>query len=107
REFPLGSDIDLYGLYNSRIDIVTSFHTLHFFVELHLQIVKLLLKGTDDFVYLVSNWRRIDLNPIVHGGEFTQQRLGDLSVGRDDNLPRLGVDDVERNLLTQQNVAEG
>ena len=43
--------------------------------------------------------RGIDLDVIVDGGQLAQQGLGDLAVGRDDDLAGLGVDHVERDLL--------
>jgi hypothetical protein len=40
------------------------------------------------------------------GRQLAQERLGDLAVGRDDDLARLAVDDVERDLLAEQDVGE-
>jgi hypothetical protein len=39
-------------------------------------------------------------------GQLAQQRLGDLAVGRDDDLAGLAVDHVERDLLAEQDVGE-
>ena len=50
--------------------------------------------------------RGIDLDVIVDGRQLAQQRLGDLAVGRDDDLTGLGVDHVERDLLAEQDVGE-
>ena len=50
--------------------------------------------------------RRIDLDAVVDRRQLAQQRLGDLAVGRDDDLAGLAVDHVERDLLAQQDVAQ-
>jgi hypothetical protein len=77
-----------------------------FLVVLHLQIVELLLKAADDLVDLVADRRGIDLDAVIHRRQLAQQRLGDLAVGRDDDLAGLAVDHVERDLLAQQDVAQ-
>jgi hypothetical protein len=53
---------------------------------LHLEIVEFLLVLADDLVDLVANRRRIDLDAIVDLRQFSEQRLGDLAVGRDDDF---------------------
>src|SRR5439155_25283654 len=68
---------------------------------------ELLFEAADDFIDLVADRRRVDLDPIVNAGEFAQQRLGDLPVRRDDDFAGLGVDHVEWDLFAQQNVAQG
>ena len=40
------------------------------------------------------------------GGQLAQEGLGDLAVGGDDDLARLAVDDVERDLLAEEDVGE-
>jgi hypothetical protein len=40
------------------------------------------------------------------GSQLAEQRLGDLAVGRDDDLAGLAVDHVERDLLAEQDVGE-
>jgi hypothetical protein len=49
----------------------------------------------------------IDLDVVVGRGQLAQQGLGDLAVGRDDDLARVHVDHVQRDLLAQQDVAQG
>ena len=42
---------------------------------------------------------RIDLDVIVNVGQFPQQRFGDFAIRRDDDLARLSVHHIERNLF--------
>jgi hypothetical protein len=60
----------------------------------------------DDLAILMRIGRGIDLDVIVDRRELAQERLGDLAVGRDDDLAGLGVDHVERDLLAEEDVRE-
>src|SRR5258706_13857289 len=51
----------------------SGFGALHLFVVLHLQIIKLLFEGADDFVDLIANGRRIDLDPVINARQFAEQ----------------------------------
>ena len=43
---------------------------------------------------------------IIDRGELTKQRLGDLAVGRNDDLARLSIDDIKRNFFSKENVRQ-
>ena len=89
-----------------RVHVVARFDPLNLLVVLHLQIVELLLERADDLVDLDADGRGIDLDAVVDLRQLPQQRLGDLAIGRDDDLAGLAVDDVQRNFLAQQDVAQ-
>ena len=42
----------------------------------------------------------------VNVGQFAQQRLGDFAIGRNDDLARHSIDNIERNFFAQQNIRE-
>ncbi len=56
---------------------------------------------------LIRTGRGVDLDVLGDGGQLAQERLRDLAVGRDDDLARLAVDDVEGDLLAEEDVGEG
>ena len=43
---------------------------------------------------------------IIDRGELTKQRLGDLTVGGNDNLTRLSIDDIKRDFFSKENVRQ-
>ena len=106
RELALAGDVDLDLLDDAGIDLVAAFHAVHGAFLLGFQLRELALVALDDLLDLVADRARVDVDVIVHAGQLAQQGLGDLAVGRDDDLARLGVDHVERNLLAQQHVGE-
>ena len=65
-----------------------------------------MLELADDLADLVADRARIDLDHIVDAGKLAQEHLGDLAVGRDDDLAAFAVDDVERDLLAEQDVGK-
>ncbi len=106
RELALRGDEDLDLLDDAGIDVVAGFHAVHFNFALVLQLLELGFERADDLADLDADRARVDLDVIVDRGELAQERLGDLAVGRDDDLARLGVDHVERNLLVEQDVGQ-
>ena len=105
-QLALGGDIDLHRLDDAGFDAFARLGAFHFLVVLHLQIVELLFEAADDFVDLVADGRRINLDAVIDRRELAQQRLGDLAVGRDDDFAGLAVDHVERDFFAEQNVAQ-
>ena len=61
-------------------------------------------KLADDFADLVADRARVDVDVIVNAGQLAQQRLGDLAVGRNDDLAGLGVDHIERDFFAEEDV---
>ena len=53
-----------------------------------LELVELRLVRADDLHDLDAHRGRVDLDVLGDGGELAQERLGDLAVGRDDDLAR-------------------
>ena len=105
-QLALGGDIDFDGLDDAAFDVFAGLGPLEFLVVLHLQIVELLFEAADDLVDLVADRRRVDLDAIVHLRQLAQQGLGDLAVGGNDDFAGLAVDDVERDFLAEQDVAQ-
>ena len=107
RQLALGGDIDLDRLDDAAVHAFAGFGALQLLVVLHLQIVELLFEAADDLVDLVANRRGVDLDAVVNLRQLAQQGLGDLAVGRNDDFAGLAVDHVQRDLLAQQDVAQG
>src|ERR1035437_5882083 len=107
RQLALRGDIDFDRLDDAAIDALAGLGALKLFVVLHLQVVELLFEATNDFVDLVTDRRGVDLDAVINLRQLAQERLGDLPIGRDNDFPSLAVNHVERNLLAQQDVAEG
>ena len=106
RELALRGDVDLHRLDDAAIHAFAGFGAFQLLVVLHLEVVELLFEAADDFVDLVANGRRINFDPVIDLRQLAQQRLGDLAVGRDDDLAGFAVDHVERNFFAEQNVAQ-
>ena len=106
RKLTLGGDIDLDLLDDTGIELFTGFDAIHFLVVLALQFIKALFELADDLADLVADRRRVDLDPIIDICQLLQQRLGDLAVGRDDDLASLTIENVERDLLTEEDVGK-
>ena len=98
-KFTLGGDVDLNLFDDAHIHFIAGFGALDFFVVLHLEVVEFLLKLTDDFVDFVADGRGVNFDAIVDLGQLAQEGLGDLAIGRDDDLARLAVDDVQGDLF--------
>ncbi len=106
RELALGGDVNFDGFYDTRIHILSGLNLPKFIFILRANFFELLVEPAHDFVNLVADRRRIDLNQIMNRRQFTQKRLGDLAIGRDNDFTRLAVDHIQRNLFTQKNVAQ-
>ena len=98
-ELTLARDENFHLLDDARVDVVAAFDAIHRAFPLELELGKLVLVLRDDFPDFVPDRARIDLDVIVRDRELAQECLGDLAVGRDDDLAGLGIDHVERNLL--------
>ena len=105
-ELALAGDVDLHLLDDAGIDLVAAFHAVHGAFLVGVQFRELALVALDDLLDLVADRARVDVDVIVHARQLAQQRLGDLAVGRDDDLARFRVDHVERDLLAQQHVGQ-
>ena len=105
-QLALARDENFDLLDNAGVDVVAAFDPIHRAFPLELELGELVLVLRDDFADLVSNRARIDLDVIVRHRQFAEQRLGDLAVGRDDDFAGLGVHDVERNFLAEEDVGE-
>ena len=97
-------DVDFDLLDNSGIDIVATFHPIHRTLALELQFSKLVFVRLNDLADFVADRTGIDLDVIVHHGQLPQKRLRDFAIGRDDDFARLGVDHIERNFFSEQDV---
>ena len=106
RNFPLGRDINLHLLQDAGINVFPGFQTLKFEVLLIGQLVELLFVTRDDLADFDPDRTRVDFDVIVDIRYFSQQRLGDLTICRDDNFPGLSVHHIQRNLFVQKNIGE-
>ncbi len=98
-------DVDLDLLDDAGIDVVAALDAVQRALALEFELGELVFELADDLADLDADRARVDLDVIVDRRQLAQQRLGDLAVGRDDDLAGLRVDDVERDLLAQQDVA--
>ncbi len=105
-QLAFGGDIDLHRLDDAGLHAFTRLGAFHFLVILHLQIIELLFETADDFVDLVADGRRINLDAVINRRELAQERLGNLAIRRNDDFPGFGIDHVERNFFPEQNVAQ-
>ena len=94
RQLPLGSDEHAYRFNDTGINFVPGRHAVRLLLMLGLQVIETLGEATDDFQNLVFDRRRIDRDLVVNLREFTQQRLGDFPISRNNHFIRLGVGDV-------------
>ena len=95
-------DLDLFN--DTGINIIAAFDATEVLFLLILKVGEAVLELTDDLADLVANRTRVDLNHAVDAGQFTQEHLGDLAVGGDDDLAGLAVDDVQGDLLAEENI---
>ena len=105
-QLALGSDEHAYRLDNTGINLIPGCHAAGLLFVLGLKVIEALGEAPDDLENLVFDRRRIDRDLVIDQRQFAQQRLCDLAVGRDDYLVRLGIGDIQRDLLTEQNVAQ-
>ena len=105
-EFPFGGNEDFDFLDDARIDFIAGLQRVEFALALGVEFLEAAFKRSDDFQDLVTDWGRVDFDVVVDRSELAEQRLGDLAVGRDDDLAGLCVDHVERDFFAQQNVGE-
>jgi len=71
-----------------------------------VQLGELGAEPVDDLFDLLLHRAVFDLDVVVRLGQTREQRLGDLAVGRNDDVPGLHVQHVQRDLLAQQDVAQ-
>jgi len=103
----LAGDEDLDLLDDAGIDVIAAFDAAEVLLLLVLEVGETVLELPDDLADLVADRARVDLDHVVDARELAQEHLGDLAVGRDDDLAALAIDDVERDLLAEQDVGEG
>ena len=71
---------------------------------IELKLGELVLVLRDDFADLVPNRAWIDLDVIMRHRQLSQECLGDFTIGWNNDLAVLGVDDVERNFFAEQDI---
>ena len=65
-----------------------------------------MLIRANDFPDFIANRTWIDLDVIVRRRQLSQERFGDLAIGRNYDLAVLRVYDIERNFFAEQDVRE-
>ena len=71
-----------------------------------IQVSEFLGEATDDLQNLVLDRGRVDGDTVIDLRKFAEQCLGDFSVGGNDDITRLGVRDIQRDFLAQEDVAQ-
>ena len=104
RNLAFGCHINFDHLDNPWIDVFSRLQALHFHFLLVGQLIELLFVARDDFTDFNPDRTWIDFNVVVDVSNFPQQRLGDLTVRRNDNFTSLRIDYVEWDFFIQQNV---
>ena len=99
-QLTFAGDIDLHLLDDARINVVATLDAIKRALLFEIQLSEFVFKRTDYLMNLVSYRARIDVDMIVNTSQFPQQRLGYLSVRRNNDFTCLSVDHVERNLFT-------
>ena len=102
----LAGDEDLDLLDDSGIDVIAALDATEALLLLVVEVGKAVLELTDDLTDLVADRAWVDLDDIIDTSELAQEHLGDLAVGRDDDLAALAVDNVERDLLAEQDIGK-
>ena len=105
-ELLLRRDVNLDLLDRAGAGVFAGFDAGDLALTVAFELVELRLVRTDDLHDLDANRRRIDLDVLGDGGEFAEERLGDLAVGRDDDFTGLAIDDVERNFFAEEDVGQ-
>ena len=102
----LRGDVDLDLLDDTGARILAGFDRGDLAFAVAFELIELPLIGADDLHDLDLDGRRIDLDVLGDGGQLAEQRLGDLAVGRDDDLPGLAVDHVEGDFFAEEDVGK-
>ena len=75
-------------------------------ISFELQLGELMFVSANNFSDPISYRAGIDLDVIVCGGQFSQKRLRDFAIGRNNAFTALGIYDIERNFFAQKDVGK-